>query len=320
MTPDQDPPYGLIAEQLQDGQVVPFLGAAASFAGIPEDREGILPDAGGLAKRLITAWGGYPGGTEAADPLTRVTQFYVDAVASRQDVFERLRKLFFEEQRGLRPAPTAELLARIEPPESSPFLIITTNYDCQLEQALDGVGRPYALVIQDSSPDSEHDLQVWESGRERFEGIEKGSEFDITKYNGKTLVYKLHGGFAHRLAENLDTLVVTEGDYIQFLASVTMEAVPPRSIVRHMLQRRRMLFLGYSLQDWNLRVILYKLQQRRLGKVEGMVKSWGVRNRLDPVERDFWDKREVRLFDMDLADFVTELEARLQAPVGGGTR
>ncbi|GAA2746244.1 SIR2 family protein [Kitasatospora cinereorecta] len=306
-------PYGLIAKRLRDGLVVPFLGAAASSAGVTEDGGGILPTGCQLAEQLITEWEGYPG--RIGDPLTRVAQYYAESAAGRYTVFTRFRQLFFEEQLVHGPAPTASLLARIEPPENSPFLIITTNYDCQVEKALEQNGRDYVVVIQDSSPDTANELQVWESGGASFKGIERG-DLRLSAYKGKTLVYKLHGGFATRLAEDLDTLVVTEADYIRFLASVSSETVPPNSITRHLLEHRQILFLGYSMEDWNLRVILYKLQQLQ---PTGMEKSWGVRRGVGPLEKDFWSKRDVELYDMDLAEFVEKLSKRLQEEVAGGS-
>ncbi|MFG2333979.1 SIR2 family protein [Streptomyces sp. NPDC048604] len=307
----EPPPYGFIAKELVDGRAVPFLGAAASYAGVPDDQPHRLPGGQGLTERLIADWSGYPG--SASDPLTQVTQYYEECVASHIDLCRRFRTVFYEEQLEQRPPPTARLLAAIQPPDERPFVIITTNYDCLVEKALDQAGRPYAVVIQDSNPWSPHNLRVRESGSERFEGVQS-QDLVLKDYAGATLIYKLHGGFGDGLDKDVDTLVVTEGDYIRFVASLASNAVPPVAIAEHILHDRRILFLGYSMADWNMRVILYQLAQRR-PQQQGVPRSWGVRRNISVVEKRFWDKRDVELFDMDLADFVVQLHEAIGADV-----
>jgi len=307
-------PYGLIAGELLQGRAVPFLGAAASYAGVPREEPHRLPDGAELAQGLIEAWEGYPG--ERTDPLTKVTQYYAECLGNRMDIFRRFRALFFEEQQALPPAPTARLLAEITPRDDQPFVVITTNYDCQVEKALDQAGRPYAVVIQDTTRSSPNNLLVRDSEKAGFVPL-AGRELVLSDYRGRTVLYKLHGGFGDGLADGCDTLVVTEADYVRFLARLCGKSVPPPSIATHILQERRMLFLGYSMADWNLRVILYQLKERN-PKDREVPRSWGVRMNVSELERQFWDKRDVALFDMDLAEFVTRLRAALAT--AGATR
>ncbi|MEU6883371.1 SIR2 family protein [Streptomyces sp. NPDC046712] len=307
----EPPPYGFIANELVEGRAVPFLGAAASYAGVPDDEPCRLPGGQGLAARLIDLWKGYPG--TPSDPLTQVTQYYEECVASHTDLCRCFRQVFYEEQREQPPPPTARLLAAIRPPTDRPFVVITTNYDCQVEKALDQADRAYAVVIQDSMPWSPHNLRVRESGSERFEGVQS-QDLMLEDYAGTTLIYKLHGGFGEGLDDDVDTLVVTEGDYIRFVASLASLSVPPSAIATHILNDRRMLFLGYSMADWNMRVILYQLAQRRPNQ-KGVPRSWGVRRNVSVIERRFWDKRDVELYDMDLAEFVAHLHEAIGAAV-----
>ena len=55
----------------------------------------------------------------------------------------------------------------------------------------------------------------------------------------------------------LHSLVLTEDDYLQFLAS-RRELLP--RVVRDALQNNTCLFIGYRLADWNLRVLLQRLK------------------------------------------------------------
>jgi hypothetical protein len=66
------------------------------------------------------------------------------------------------------------------------------------------------------------------------------------------------------------------------------------------------LFMGYSLCDWNLRVIL-----NRIWRAQSLdLKSWAVQRFVRPIEEKLWrDRGDVELFDIDLADYIARLAA-----------
>src|SRR5262249_34043625 len=68
------------------------------------------------------------------------------------------------------------------------------------------------------------------------------------------LVFHVHG---HSEA---DTIVLTEDDYLAFLAGMQEPGVLPEP-VRWQLARSTMLFIGYRLADWNIRVLLQGLRK-----------------------------------------------------------
>jgi hypothetical protein len=63
------------------------------------------------------------------------------------------------------------------------------------------------------------------------------------------------------------------------------------------------LFLGYSLRDWNLRVILYRLWKEQPLQSQ----SWAIQKNPQAFERKFWALRRVELLDVDLDDYVGDL-------------
>ena len=77
-----------------------------------------------------------------------------------------------------------------------------------------------------------------------------------------------------------------------------------------------LLFLGYSLNDWNLRVILNRIWGTR----KLVAKSWAIqREPADPkvskIEQTLWDARDnVELVYCELSEYVRELEAKLSLP------
>ena len=68
-------------------------------------------------------------------------------------------------------------------------------------------------------------------------------------------------------------------------------------------QTRQFLFLGHGLGDWNLRVLLNRLQTRP--SVDDP--SWAIQKDVTDVEKEFWSKRGVNVYEVDVTDFVRGL-------------
>ena len=79
------------------------------------------------------------------------------------------------------------------------------------------------------------------------------------------------------------------------------------------LQSRPFLFLGYSLRDWNFRVVLNRIQEVRTSS--GYV-SWAIQLNPSAIEKLFWDQRNVRVYGLALEKFVEALTSRV--PPGDG--
>src|SRR5262249_42638472 len=76
------------------------------------------------------------------------------------------------------------------------------------------------------------------------------------------------------------------------------------------LTRSRFLFLGYSMQDWNLRVILHRIW----GQQPLSYKSWAIQRSPSEIEEELWDARGVDVLDIPLDQYVTELTKALEHP------
>src|SRR5687768_11525063 len=109
------PPYRLIMENLNQGLVIPFLGAGAS---LNRNVPGVyLPTATELANALAETTE-FPEG-EGID-LAKVAQYY-SVVGGRTPLYRALHKIF---DRDYPLAPLHTFLAKID----APILIVTTNY------------------------------------------------------------------------------------------------------------------------------------------------------------------------------------------------
>jgi hypothetical protein len=81
------------------------------------------------------------------------------------------------------------------------------------------------------------------------------------------------------------------------------------------LRNSHLLFMGYSLRDWNLRVILHRIW----GEQKLTYTSWAILWQPQELDERFWHKRGVEFFDMQLEEYLAEFKQRVQAlpPKGG---
>jgi len=314
----EDDYFASIAEKLAAGRLIPFLGAGANLC----DRGGeawsagrpFLPSGKELAEHLAER-GRYP------DPedrnLLRVSQ-YVRSADSEEELYYYLREVFDADY-----APTSlhRLLARVArllADSGKPQLLaVTTNYDDLLEQALADEGLECDVVWYEAKQNAKA------TGRfvHRAPGKRAKAVARPNKYAGlpmkleRPAVLKLHGALVRDTPDD-DSYVITEDSYIDYLAAGDVGALIPIALWQR-LTTGNFLFLGYSLSDWNLRVILNRIWGTR--KLVG--RWWAVqREPADPrvakIERALWDGREnVSLLYYELSEYVKQLEAHLPLPV-----
>jgi hypothetical protein len=131
------------------------------------------------------------------------------------------------------------------------------------------------------------------------------------------VILKLHGE-VERSDPHWDSYVITEDDYIEYLAAGDISHQIPILLREHMADCSY-LFLGYSLRDWNLRVILNRIW----GQQELDVRSWAIQRsggtRFDEIEQELWTRRgKVQLLYCELDDYVAGLTAELFGPERDG--
>ena len=290
-------PFPGVATRLRNSTVVPFLGAGASVAGVPEG-PWRLPTGAELTAELVAALEPYPGG--AKDQLTKVAQFWVDCQFGRADLYEQVRRRFYEDQQHVAPNPTALLLADID----VPLRIVTTNYDNHLEQAMAQRNRDYRVITHVTNREAPGygSLLVAEPNGRVDEILDR--DFLLSDFDDIVLIYKMHGSVTHPLEADRETIIITEDDYIDFVTTSNgNRGVPPRALTT-LFQKSAFLFLGYSLEDWNFRVMLRLVEQ--CAKL-GSRRHWAIHRHPSLLEVRFWDHRGVTVFDAPLEDFVDRL-------------
>lgn len=299
------PPYGTIARALCDGNVIPFLGAGASMLSRPQGEpfdprtSRGLPTGAELA-RVLAEDASYPGGEDLGD-LAKVSSYFAD-ISGRRPLRQLLRLCL---DRPYDPGPLHRMLATT----NACMTIVVTNYDRLVEQAFDEAGKPYDLVVYPADVKDFVGVLHWEHGRDEPRRV--ASNELVIDLKNTNVIFKMHGTICPANPK-YDHFVITEEDYIEFLSRMTSNNAIPSLFSTH-FRDKSFLFLGYSLRDWNLRVLL-----KNLGKSWGQraddpdaPRSWAIQ--LDPsdLERRLWEKRGVTIFPGNLDSFVDELRRRI---------
>lgn len=307
-------PYGIIADCFRTHSIVPFLGSAASFVGAPT--EGALPSGRAFAQ-LLAEKSGYPG--SPTDALTKVAQFLEEIPADRtfllSEVLERFDRGVAADYRS----SFTDFLIEL-PAEHMPRLLLTTNYDTLVERTLERRGLPY-LAISHVMRGSKYAgrLLCYNALDQPLDSLtilpQRRVEEQLAELATRTpppvIVYKMHGT-ARLLADTgmLDSVVLTENDYIEFLAGDTLQKIP--LAVLKTLRTSRLLFLGYALEDWNFRVLLRRLSMLQQEHA-GQQRHWACTLQADAVETKFWERRGVNLYAESLDAFLARLGAAIAA-------
>jgi hypothetical protein len=269
----------LIVDRFHDLQCVPFLGAGANVTNSTRGYQGL---------RL---------GSEVADELVQGIQFegrdpkdlprvalQYEFIRDRPDLIKNLKAILPDEKTD--PSPLLQTLVKL------PFkLIVSTNYDCLLERALEATGRPFESIIQP--------LNGFDSTPENAKWFETLEVYEHAK------LYKIHGTFK-TTAPTDPPLIITEDDYIQFLTVVGIDNVGIPKLVTKGLVPNTLLFLGYGLEDWDFRTI-YKGLIEPLPKHQSR-KSFAIQKDPSDFWVEFWKAKGVIIYNIDLYDFADQLE------------
>lgn len=299
--------YFRVIQALVEGRVVPLLGAGVNLCGRsnPWQVGQTLPNGGELAKYLAEKFL-YPP-SETLD-LVRVSQYAAVKMGSGE-LYEKLRILF---DADYPPTSLHQFLAKLPSTlrakgySAQYQLIVTTNYDDVLERSFEALNEPIDVVSYIADGAHRGSFLHWPPNEEpRL--IEKPNEYIDLSLDQRTVILKIHGEI-DRSNPDRDSYVITEDHYIDFLTRTDIGNLLPVNLAVK-LRRSHFLFLGYGLRDWNLRVILHRIW----GEQKLSYKSWAVQLNPDDLDCEFWQKRDVEIYNIPLEDYVAEVNSRLDA-------
>lgn len=304
--------YRAVAKALAGGRAIPFLGAGVNLCGRdptlawhPGQSE-YLPSGAELARYLAEAFD-YP--PSEPNDLLRVSQ-YVAVMQGSGPLYTELHTLF---DADYPPTPLHRFLAQLPaalrekgyPPRHQ--LIVTTNYDDLMERAFREAGQPFDLVAYVAEGENRGKFVHWP-----FEGdprlIAKPDEYREVSTEQRPVIIKIHGEVDRHGAVVRDSFVITEDHYIDYLTRTDLASLVPVNLAAK-LKQSHFLFLGYGMRDWNLRVILHRIA----GEQTLTYKSWAIQLDPDALEQRIWTRRDVEILNVDLGQYVAQLDEHVRA-------
>ena len=239
--------------------------------------------------------------------LTRVSQ-YVAVTQGIGPLYDQLHELFAESDA---PGPVERFLAGL--PElarargADHQLLVTTAYGSALERAFEDRGESVDVVsFVALGPNRGKFVHRAPDGSETVVDVPNSyAELSLAE---RPVILKVHGGVGPRADRDRESFVVSEDDYIGYLAQSELANVVPVTLAAK-LRRSHLLFISYPVVEWSLRVFLHRV----FGDEPISYRSWAVLPGAQPIQREFWRQRGVDLYDVPIEDFVADLDRRISA-------
>jgi DNA-binding SARP family transcriptional activator len=295
-----------VLRALVAGRLVPVLGAGVNLAAQAGNGSVGVPLLDDLAAYLANE---FEVPSERSGELTKVAQ-WIAVTRGVGPLYDALHDVF---DRDYEPGPVhrflAELPSLLRARGLPQQLIVTTNYDRALEKAFQDAGEALDVVSYVSlGRDRGKFLHRSAAGEARV--IQLPNQYADVPLDRQPVILKIHGEVDRAPERESESFVVSEDDYIAYLAETGIGGVLPVTLAAR-LRRSHFLFLGYPLLDWSLRVFLHRLwPDERAG-----YRSWAVQPGAGALEREFWRRRDVELLDAPLYEYLEPLRTRLEAGV-----
>jgi hypothetical protein len=217
------------------------------------------------------------------DDLPRVSQYVAD-VRSPGSLYENLHKVFNADY----PPTTIHRFVAALASVVRPLLVLTTNYDDVLERTYKAAGLEYRLITYVADSPLQYRGRFmhshWRPGA--IDSTDEPKPIDNKRNkcadlltDGLPVIAKIHGTVRRGSSFGEDSYVITESDFVEYLTDSDAWNVLP-SPIRAKVKESHLLFLGYGLHDWNLRVMLHRAWSQQVLSLE----SWAVRRDADAVD------------------------------------
>lgn len=304
-----------------EGEVIPFFGAGVNLFDRLEAEEyqpgKYLPSGKELSRYLAAKY--EISGPHITD-LSRVSQ-HVSLIRGSRSLYNSLGEVFDSKYPSTKLHQFfARLPALLKQKNSRrPYqLIVTTNYDDVLEEAFRAENEPFDVVTYIAKKPNLGKFLHAPNGQVKDSIIiNEPNTYGNLPFQGltlqRTVILKIHGMVERtpippldRADDLHDSFVITEDDYIDYLASTDISRLVPYQL-KSKLTNSGFLFLGYGLRDWNLRVIMHRIwRDQALSST-----SWAIQREADELDKKFWATHGVNIVESSLETYIEELQREL---------
>jgi hypothetical protein len=278
-----DNDWKTLLDRIRGSKCTPFLGAGASWPTLP------------TGKQIARDWADehkYP--LEDSHDLARVTQYIgvlQDHVVPKEQMAHRLLAAGVPD--FSLPSEPHAVLAKLPIP-----IFMTTNYDDFMTQALRLAGK-----------EPRREFCRWNPAvMDASGGLTDDDAYEPSV--DEPLVFHLHGHL-----ELVESLVLTENDYLDFLVAVSSDRELLPDCVKEAFATT-LLFVGYSLSDWDFRVLHRGLVKNRPAALRrfSVTVQLPRKDRRKRVAQDYLEKyfrqMEAKVFWGDATEFASQLARR----------
>jgi tetratricopeptide (TPR) repeat protein/cold shock CspA family protein len=258
----------VVSNAVRDGKVVLFLGAGASFGSSTSNGEKPLSGYG-LRDALSQH---FLNGKQKDDSLTWVAELSISVTD-----LGTVQDFIAEKFRNLEPANFHLLLSTFKWRG-----LVTTNYDRLIER------------IYEKSDDPIQKLVPFISNSDRVD--------DKLRDQNHLALLKLHGCITRTHDAKLP-LILTIDQYNSHREGRDRLF----KIFYEWCHENTVIFIGYSLQDADLRSILLEVSR----EIEYRPRYYLVKPNIDPLERELWAEKKITVLDGSFEDFLKSLNSSI---------
>jgi DNA-binding SARP family transcriptional activator len=302
--------YDDVVRSLLDGRLILVLGFGVNLSDRPDDSpwsplDSRFPPTAADAADFLARRFDCP--SEWAHDLAQVSQ-YVALTKGVGPLYDELHDVFDHDYPPSAVHQFAAGMPAIARAAGAPYpLLVTTHYDQTLERALHDAGEQFDVVSYVAAGRDRGKFMHFHPGGDATL-IEVPNSYAELTLEERPVILKLHGQVDRRPQRDHESFVVSEDDYIGYLAQAEIANVVPVTLAAK-LRRSHFLFLGYALDEWHLRVFLHRVW----GDQQAAYRSWAIQPNPGAMTRQYWKHRNVDIFDLPLADYATHVATRLAA-------
>lgn len=203
-----------------------------------------------------------------------------------QYVYNKNRKLYNQVLRdNIQHDPTIDAPLSNAIVDLSPAHIITTNYDKLLENCQSAQKDNYEVVIGDR---------------------------DLLNTIKNKYIIKMHGDI-----DNLDTIILKESDYLEY----TQKHILIEMFIKSLLTDHTILFLGYSLNDYNVKLIIswinyIRSQNKALDKGTKFAYIALDEKKIASNQYKYFESNNIGVINLNQMPLIAEIPADLNNDIG----
>ena len=185
---------------------------------------------------------------------------------------------------------------------SHTLLVVTTCYDRTLERAFREAQEPFDLVAYTPERGG---MFIYQSPEGEAHLIEHRDKIERSLGN-RPVILKLYGSIDLDVMNDAN-FVITEDEFLNYLHGRSIDLLP--GYLRMVLHKYHICFLGCSPNELKIKVSLNSILAEARTHISP---PWfAIQSNPDNLDKTIWERTTIKLIELPLSDYVTQLEKRV---------